>query len=390
MTDRFNSNLPSPPARETWTVCEQCGRWPAIAVVVHSIDGHVVYRKRKTSQPISLCKACGVVALHHGQQVAGSGGVILNLFAPYVLARNQKWLARLKRLPDPRPVAHAATALQSPSSPEKESAASSERALPPPRRRAVPSIKRALPLLRSALALLRRALAFLKRRSLPLLRSALALVKKALALLRRALAFLRRRSLPLLRRALALLRKALALLRHRSLPLRLGPLPRLRLKVRSSGESAASSQTECAASSAAETLDDLVTRFVTDLNDRLAEGARLVGIPIPEGFAEYEALGNYGGGLAPSERDSFSLWLAWVLSRSGYIAMEVPAETQIEIVMYRLEDGEISVVSVDEGKRAAKVFPHLLRLSKDVDRIVSSTNRVVPASQMVAAARTTR
>lgn len=372
MTDRFTQYLPTPPLEEAWTVCERCGRWPAITVVVRSIDGGFVYRKIKTSQPISLCKGCGVTAFHRGQQIAGFGVVTLNLFAPYVVARNQKWLTRLKRLPYPRPSAPASE-VQSIATPA-ESTASSERALP--------LLRRALALLRRALPLLRRALALL-RRALPLLRIALPLLRRALALLRRALVALLRGALPLLRRALALLRGALALLR-RALPLLRRALPLLRralpfTEAESTTSSAAESTT---GSSEAETSHDLVTEFVTDINDRLDQGARLAGTPIPRGFAEYEALGNHGGGLSPSELETFSIWVAWVSSRSGYVAMEIPTETQIEIVMYRLENGEISDVSADEGKRAATAFPHLLRLSKDVDRIVSSRIRVLGGSQV--------
>ncbi len=431
MTDRFTQYLPTPPLEETWTVCEQCGRWPTITVVVRSIDGGVVYRKIKTSQPIALCKGCGVTAFHRGQQIAGYGVVTLNLFAPYVVARNQKWLTRLKRLPHPRPSAPDSAA-QSIASSVTESTGSSERALPLLRPRALALLRRALALLRRALALLRRAmpplrraLALLRRampplrralvvllrgalallrRALPLLRRALALLRRALALLRRALALLRRalallrralvailrgalallpRALPLLRRALPLLRRALPLLR-RALPLLRRALPLLRRALPSTeAESTASSAAESTtASSEAETSHDLVTEFVTDINDRIGQGARLAGTPIPRGFAEYEALGNHGGGLSPSELEAFSIWVAWVSSRSGYVAMEIPTETQIEIVMYRLENGEISDVSVDEGKRAATAFPHLLRLSKDVDRIVSSKIRVPDGSQV--------
>ncbi len=368
MTDRFTQHLPTPPLEETWTVGERCGRWPAITVVVRSIDGGFVYRKIKTSQPISLCKGCGVTAFHRGQQIAGFGVVTLNLFAPYVVARNQKWLTRLKRLPYPRPSAPD-SAVQSIATSAAESTGSSERALS--------LLRRAMPLLRRALALLRRALVALRRRALPLLR-------RALALLRRALVALRRRALPLLRRALALLRRALVALRRRALPLLRRALALLRRALPSTeAESTASSAAESTtASSEAETSHDLVTEFVTDINDRLDQGARLAGTPIPRGFAEYEALGNHGGGLSPSELETFSIWVAWVSSRSGYVAMEIPTETQIEIVMYRLENGEISDVSADEGKRAATAFPHLLRLSKDVDRIVSSKTRVLGASQV--------
>ena len=411
MTDRFTQYLPTPPLEETWTVCERCGRWPAITVVVRSIDGGFVYRKIKTSQPISLCKGCGVTAFHRGQQIAGFGVVTLNLFAPYVVARNQKWLTRLKRLPYPRPSAPASPVQSIATS--AESTASSERALALLRRalpllrralallrralvtllrrvlallrRALPLLRRALPLLRRALPLLRRALPLLRRalvlrRALPLLRRALVL-RRALPLLRRALVL--RRALPLLRRALPLLRRALPLLR-RALPLLRRALPLLRRALPSTeAESTASSAAESTtASSEAATSHDVVTEFVTDINDRLDQGARLAGTPIPRGFAEYEALGNHGGGLSPSELETFSIWVAWVSSRSGYVAMEIPTETQIEIVMYRLENGEISDVSADEGKRAATAFPHLLRLSKDVDRIVSSKIRVLDASQV--------
>ncbi len=414
MTDRFTQYLPTPPLGETWTVCERCGRWPAITVVVRSIDGGVVYRKIKTSQRLSLCKRCGVTAFHRGQQIAGFGVVTLNLFAPYVVARNQKWLTRLKRLPDPRPSAPA-SAVQSIAT-SAESAASSERALALLRRAlallrsAMPLLRRALALLRSAVALLRRALPLLwravalLRRALPLLWRALALLRRALvALLRRALALLRR-ALPLLRRALALLRRALPLPRRALALLRTAlplprralallrtalPLPRRALSLlrraqpSTEAESTASSAAESTtASSEAETSHDLVSEFVTDINDRLGQGARLAGTPIPRGFVEYEALGDHGGGLSPSELETFSIWVAWVSPRSGYVAMEIPTETQIEIVMYRLENGKISDVSADEGKQAATAFPHLLRLSKDVDRIVSSNIRVLGASQV--------
>jgi hypothetical protein len=365
MTDRFAPFLPTPPLGDTWTDCEQCGRWPAITVVVRSIGSDVVYRKIETSPPTPLCKACGVAALHHGQQVAGFRDVTLRLFAPYVVARNQKWLAQLKRIPDPRPNPQGVSVMESTTaSPAIATAPESTPAL---------LMRNTLPQWRGALL----------QRTLPPLQTALPALKRTLSLLRSGAPVLQQKALPLMKRPLVLLRTARPILQARARSLfaeKSTASPVVEVAAFSAQDGAASSE-EVTAPPEAPKSDDLLTGFVDDINDRLNEGARLAGTPIPRGFVAYEALGDYGGGLSPSEREAFSIWAAWVISRSGYVAMEVPAAAQIEIVVYRLENGGISAVSEYEGRRAATAFPHLLRLSKDVDRIVSSKIGVVPASR---------
>ena len=89
-------------AHPEWATCEACGRGPAITLRLRTTGGYVVYRSLKSSRPLTLCKECGLEALHHTQKVAGVGVATLNVFAPYALAQNQKWIVRLKRLPDPR------------------------------------------------------------------------------------------------------------------------------------------------------------------------------------------------------------------------------------------------------------------------------------------------
>jgi hypothetical protein len=91
------SPVPAPAVR-----CEACGRGPAIVVKLRSTGGYVVYRTMKSSRPVALCKECGLEALHHSQKVSGIGVATLNVFAPYALAQNQKWIVRLKQLQDPR------------------------------------------------------------------------------------------------------------------------------------------------------------------------------------------------------------------------------------------------------------------------------------------------
>jgi hypothetical protein len=81
--------------------CEACGRGPAITLKLRSTGGYIVYRTLKSSRPITLCKECGLDALHHSQKVSGVGVATLNLFAPYAFAQNQKSIVRLKQLPDP-------------------------------------------------------------------------------------------------------------------------------------------------------------------------------------------------------------------------------------------------------------------------------------------------
>jgi hypothetical protein len=92
---------PSTDEREQWTSCEVCHRSPAIQIRLRSTGGYVVYRTLRSSQMVALCKECGLEALHHSQKVSAVGVATINFFAPYALAQNQKWITRLKRLPDP-------------------------------------------------------------------------------------------------------------------------------------------------------------------------------------------------------------------------------------------------------------------------------------------------
>lgn len=82
--------------------CEFCGRTPSIALRMRSTGGYVFFRSLSSTPMISLCKECGLGALQSGQRKSGVGLVTINPFAPYALAQNQKWLARLKKLPDPQ------------------------------------------------------------------------------------------------------------------------------------------------------------------------------------------------------------------------------------------------------------------------------------------------
>jgi hypothetical protein len=91
----------SAPEQHQWARCEACGRGPALEIKLRSTGGYVVYRTLKSSRPLTLCKRCGLEALHRSQKIAGVGVATLNLFAPYALAQNQKWILRLKQLPDP-------------------------------------------------------------------------------------------------------------------------------------------------------------------------------------------------------------------------------------------------------------------------------------------------
>lgn len=84
------------------TSCELCHRSPAVPIRLRSTGGYVVYRTLRSSREIALCKECGLEALHHSQKVAAVGIATINFFAPYALAQNQKWITRLKRLPDPK------------------------------------------------------------------------------------------------------------------------------------------------------------------------------------------------------------------------------------------------------------------------------------------------
>lgn len=89
------------PEERRWARCEVCGRGPALEIKLRSTGGYVVYRTLKSSRPLTLCKLCGLDALHRSQKVSGVGVATLNVFAPYALAQNQKWIVRLKQLPDP-------------------------------------------------------------------------------------------------------------------------------------------------------------------------------------------------------------------------------------------------------------------------------------------------
>jgi hypothetical protein len=68
---------------------------------IRSTGGYVVYRTIKSTGLLTLCKECGLSALVGAQKRSGIGVATLNVFAPYALAQNQKWIVRLKRLPDP-------------------------------------------------------------------------------------------------------------------------------------------------------------------------------------------------------------------------------------------------------------------------------------------------
>ena len=92
---------PASVAEKDWTTCEACGRWPAIPLRIRSTGGYVVYRTMKKTRRVALCKECGLTILKGSQARSGVGVATLNLFAPYALAQNQKWIARIKKLPDP-------------------------------------------------------------------------------------------------------------------------------------------------------------------------------------------------------------------------------------------------------------------------------------------------
>jgi hypothetical protein len=89
-------------SNENWYGCETCGRWPAIAVRVRSTGGVIAWRSLRTTRYMALCKECGLQLLHRSQAVAPSVGLAtVNVFAPYALVQNGRYILRLKALPDP-------------------------------------------------------------------------------------------------------------------------------------------------------------------------------------------------------------------------------------------------------------------------------------------------
>jgi hypothetical protein len=81
--------------------CGACGRGPAITLKLRSTGASLVCRSLKSSRSLTLCRECGLEALHRSQRVGRVGVATVNLFAPYAVVRNQQCIARLEQLPDP-------------------------------------------------------------------------------------------------------------------------------------------------------------------------------------------------------------------------------------------------------------------------------------------------
>jgi hypothetical protein len=81
--------------------CDNCGRYPAIRITVRQARGWLFFRTLRSSSPIALCRECGLAAFKGKQLTSASSLLFVNPFSPYAMAQNQKWIMRLKRLPDP-------------------------------------------------------------------------------------------------------------------------------------------------------------------------------------------------------------------------------------------------------------------------------------------------
>lgn len=83
--------------------CESCGRVPTLPVVVRKAAFLPIVRLySKSGGPISLCKMCGLEMFHSMQKRSGATIATGNfIYGPYVMAQNEKWIVRLKRLADP-------------------------------------------------------------------------------------------------------------------------------------------------------------------------------------------------------------------------------------------------------------------------------------------------
>ena len=104
MVDELESSELTDPeqAEQVDLACEFCGRSPSISMRMRSTGGFVIFRTMSTTPMATTCKECGLELLQSGQTKAKIGVVTINPFAPYALAQNQKWVARLNKLPDPK------------------------------------------------------------------------------------------------------------------------------------------------------------------------------------------------------------------------------------------------------------------------------------------------
>ena len=118
--------------------CESCNRSPAIQIRVRSTGGVFFFRTLRTSREVALCKECGLAAFK-GKQLKSAGSMLLvNLYSPYALAQNQKWITRLKQLVDPAPATPEHTIVvrsRVRSKSRKAGTSTSGRSKPPPGRR---------------------------------------------------------------------------------------------------------------------------------------------------------------------------------------------------------------------------------------------------------------
>lgn len=89
-----------PAVNPQWRLCEACGRGPTIVVRLRPTGG-LRYIAMRPPRPLALCKECGIEVFRDQQTIYRRRVAALIFTAPYSFAQNQKWIERLKRLPDP-------------------------------------------------------------------------------------------------------------------------------------------------------------------------------------------------------------------------------------------------------------------------------------------------
>ena len=100
VTSRGAVQAPAEP-RPEWTICDGCGRYPALVVDFRVANFAIVYMRLKKSSAVALCRDCGLSLFREVQVKNGTSMLTNPLFGAYALLRNGRWQQRLHTLPAP-------------------------------------------------------------------------------------------------------------------------------------------------------------------------------------------------------------------------------------------------------------------------------------------------